>query len=426
MNSKTLLSLGVAALFALVVAVSLNHSDKPLNENTEQTRYLLPGLSEHINDVSQITLTGADNKTVVTLKRTDGGWAVVEKSGYSADLAKVREFLLKLANAVLIEQKTSSKDKYADLGVDDISAKDAKGTLVELAGLSQPIKLIIGNYNGGGGGGTFVRLPDEAQSWLVKGNITVEKAAANWLSHELIDVPATRFRTVELTNPDGKVLKAVKQASSDVNYQLVDVPKGREPSSDFAANGLVSTLAGLRFDDVLPAKDAEPGDKVYKAHYAAYDGLIVDVQAWEKEGKDYARFKATLDAASADAQIKNEEVIAKTQFEAKQFDAKQASVKPDAKTDAGPAPESAPPLAVSDPAKHRDERLAELKKEIANLNKLFDGWTFVLPNYKFANINKSMDEMLKPLNDGKGSKPNALKLPPAGATNVVKEPKAGK
>jgi len=409
MNNKTLLGLAAAALVALLVAVLLNYSNKPLNETTEQIRYLLPGLREHVNEVSQITLTGADNKPVATLKRGDVGWAVAEKSGYPADLTKVREFLLKLADATLIEQKTSNKDRYAELGVEDVVDKDAKGVLVELAGLAQPVRLIVGNYNGGGGGGTFVRLPTEKQSWLAKGNIAVEKSAPNWLRHELTDVQAARFREVVLTAPDGKILKAAKAAPGDVNYKLADVPKGRGPSSDFAANGLVSTLAGLRFDDVLPARDAEPGDKVYKAHYVAYDGLVVDVQAWEKDGKDYARFTATLDAAAAESQIKTDQAVAKTQFEAKQFDAKQA--RPDAndkatadtKLDAAKsAPDLTPPLAISDPAKDHADRLALIIREIADLNKLFDGWSFVLPVYKFANINKSMDEMLKPLDDGKG------------------------
>ena len=44
--------------------------------------------------------------------------------------------------------------------------------LVSLDGLKQPVKLIVGNYNGAGGGGTFVRRDGEAQSLLVKGNLT--------------------------------------------------------------------------------------------------------------------------------------------------------------------------------------------------------------------------------------------------------------
>ena len=69
----------------------------------------------------------------------------------------MREFLLKLSDATVLEQKTSNPKLYADLGVEDVKGKDAKGILVTLEGLKQPVKLIVGNFNGGGGGGTFVR-----------------------------------------------------------------------------------------------------------------------------------------------------------------------------------------------------------------------------------------------------------------------------
>ena len=43
---------------------------------------------------------------------------------------------------------------------------------------------------------------------------------------------------------------------------------------------------------VLPS-DAPAPDKPLKARYATFDGLVVDVTAWEKDGKDYATFAAS-------------------------------------------------------------------------------------------------------------------------------------
>jgi len=58
-------------------------------------------------------------------------------------------------------------------------------------------------------------------------------------------------------------------------------------------------------------------------------------------------------------------------------------------------------LAVSDAAKDRSEKLDALNKEIETLNKAFNGWTFALPSYKFADMSKSMDDMLKPIEQKK-------------------------
>jgi hypothetical protein len=68
------------------------------------------------------------------------------------------------------------------------------------------------------------------------------------------------------------------------------------------------------------------------------------------------------------------------------------------------------PLAVSDAGKDRENRLAALNKEVAELNARFGGWTFVLPAYKYANINKSMEDLLKPLEEKKTA-PAAAKAP---------------
>jgi hypothetical protein len=414
MNRNTLIGLAVAALAAIVIAVVLNRTHQPRSENGgEETTYLVPALRDHVNDVDKIVVTGAENKTVATLIRKADGWSIAEKSGYAADTGKLREFLLKLADTKLIEQKTASKDKYATLGVEDVDGKDAKSTQVELGGLGAPVKLIVGNSNAHGG--TFVRRAGEAQSWLASGSISVDKKAENWLRKDLVDVPAARIAAVEITRADGKTVRVAKQAEGDQNFKLADVPKGREAGSEFTLNGLASTLGGLHFDDVIAVKDAPPGDKPLKAHFATFDGLVVEAVAWEKDGKDYAQFTASVDADRANQHIAAQQAKANADYDA-QVAAQQkgaasssdaTSKSSDAKT---PSPAEPPKSAsVADPAKDREDKLAAINKEAADLNAGFKDWTYVLPAYKFANINKSEDDLLKPLDD---KKPAASKKPP--------------
>lgn len=424
MNQKTLSYLIGAAVIALGAAIAINLSNRPQSDASAQARPLLPQLHGHVNEVSSITFTAADAKVLATLRRGPDGWGVLEKSGYPADLPKIREFLLKLDQATLLEQKTSNPKRYADLGVDDVKDKDAKGILVDIAGLAQPTRLIIGNYNGGGGGGTFVRLDGDAQSWLAKGNLTVDKNTADWERRDLVDIASTRLASISLANPDGKQLKVYKEQPGDANFKVADVPKGRETSSEFAANGLGSTLAGLRADDVFPAKDAAPPEKVYKAGYAAFDGLQVNVVGWEKDGKDYVQLSANLDGAAANAQVDKDQAKAKADYDAamqaankKVAEGKATSgTQADANAKVASDVETTKPLALSDPARDRQEKLAALNKEVADLNKALNGWTFALPGFKFSNINKSMDDMLKPLEakkaDAKDAAKSAAKAPP--------------
>ncbi len=403
MNQKTLIGLAIAALFAIVAAIAINRANAPRSENGGETStYVAPELRDHVNDVSKLVVTGAEGKILATLERDAHGWSLKEKGGYAVDTGKLREFLLKIADAKNVEPKTAVKDKYATLGVDDVDAKDAKGLQVELDGLAKPFKLIFGNSNPRSGG-TFVRRVGDAQSWLASGVLTVEKNAADWLKKDLVDIAASRVASVAITHADGKVVRVAKDAEADANFKLADVPNGREAGAEFALNGLASTLAGLRFDDVLPAKDAMPDDKAFKAHYAMFDGLVVDTTAWKKDGNDYAQFVASLDAAQAGKGIVAAQEKAKSEFEAA------TAAKPVTAKDAKVVDEPIRPLAISDPAKDREDRLAVLNKEVAELNGRFGNWTYVLPAYKYANINKSLDDLLKPVEEKKPVEPMAKK-----------------
>lgn len=402
MNQKTLIGLAVAALVAIVIAFAVDRSNRPRSENGGEApaAYVVPALRDHVNDVDKIVITGADSKPVVTLTRGANGWSIAEKNGFPADTGKLRELLLKLADAQILEQKTSNKDKYASLGVEDVSAKDAKGVEVELGGLQKPVKLIIGNSNQHGG--TFVRRDGEAESWLASGSLVVDKKTENWLRKDLADIAATRISSVDITRPDGKIVRLAKTAEGDANFKLADIPKGREAGSDYAINGPASTLGGLKFEDAVPAKDAPPAEKPLKARFATFDGLIVDVTAWEKDGKDYAQFAASEDETAAAAHIDAEQAKAKEAAAAKPADAKETP--------------------AADPAKDRDAKLAALRKDVDDLNARFKDWTFVLPPYKYAAINKAPDDFLKPLEDKKAAKKegaDAKKAAPA------KKPKAG-
>ena len=396
MNQKTLIGLAVAALFAIVIAIVVNHANRPQSEagGEKETAYLVPALKDHVNDVDKVVITGAESKPVATLTRGANGWSIAEKNGFAADTGKLREFLLKLADAKLVEQKTSSKEKYAALGVEDVADKDAKSVEIELGGLQKPVKMIIGNANQHGG--TFVRRAGEAESWLASGSFSVDKKTDSWLRKDLTDIAATRIASIDITRPDGKTVRLAKAAEGDANFKLADVPKGREAGSDYAINGPASTLGGLKFDDALPAKDAPPAEKPLKARFATFDGLIVDVTAWDKDGKDYAQFSASEDEKTASAHVDATLAKAKSDEATKPADAK-------AETSA------------ADPAKERDAKLAALKKEADDLNARFKDWTFVLPAYKYAAINKAPDDFLKPLEDKNAAKKGGVdaKMPAA-------------
>ena len=64
---------------------------------------------------------------------------MAERADYPADEAKVRKLLIALADAKVVEEKTSNPASYATLGVEDMKGTGATGLRVELAGLPKPV-----------------------------------------------------------------------------------------------------------------------------------------------------------------------------------------------------------------------------------------------------------------------------------------------
>lgn len=407
MNRRTPIALAVAALAAILAAAFLGRSSQPQREDpaAAPSGWLVPALRERVNDVTRLTLTGAGDKALVTLERADGAWKLSERGGYPIDTSKLRSFLLKLADAREVEAKTANPEKYAILGVEDVAKPDAKGVQVELAGLGEPVRLIVGN-TAPKGEGTYVRRADDAQSWLVTAALSPEREPAGWLAKDLADLAADRFESVEVTPTQGKPFRIAKAHEGDANFQLADIPKGRTAAAEFTVNEPANALSHLNFDDVAPAAQAEPPENAIHARFAAFDGLVVAATAWEHEGKHYLRLEASSDEAHAARHIEAAQAKAKADYEAELAKAEAA---PKAPTEDGgdkPAAEATPaadapvkPLAVSDPGKDRDERLAHLDKEVRELQARFTGWTFTVPTWKYANFDKKLDDLLLPLED---------------------------
>ncbi|KAB2900858.1 MAG: DUF4340 domain-containing protein [Dokdonella sp.] len=391
MNNKTLFGLAIAAAVAIVAAMLLNRHDAPRSDLAADQAWLAPALRDHVNDVDRIVLKGAGNNTLATLARGDKGWSLAEKGGYAVDTGKVRELLLKLADARLVEAKTSNADKYAVLGVQDVDAAGAKGTLLELGGLAQPFALVVGDSNPRGG--TYVRRAGESQSWLTSASLMLDKDPVKWLQPELASIAASRIAQVDIRHGDGTRVHIAKQAEGESDFTLADVPKGREAGDAFAINSIAGVLDGLRLEDVQRVGEAPVAANALKARFETFDGMVVVVTAWMHADKHLATLEASLDSARADHAVDAAQAKAKADYDKAVADAA-AAPKPQEQA-ANDVPLK--PLALTDPAKDREQRLTKLKAEVDALNTRVTGWAFVLPAYKYASLDKPLADLLKPV-----------------------------
>lgn len=414
--SKVFKQAGVLAVLVVIGAVWMASQRAP-QESALSGEPAVPGLKQRLAEVDTISIRKAGNELVATLRRQDQQWTLEERE-FPADSAALRTLMLNLVEARRVEQKTANPELYDRLGVEEVTGADARGVQLLIEGGGDPIELIIGD-NTTRGDGTYLRVSGDPASWQVDRNIAVDKSTANWLQRDLTDIDPNRVAQASVRRGD-EVVEVRAAAAEDGDHELVNLPKGREPASEYVADALAGFLQGLRFEDL--ANDRQPpSEGVWQSKFALEDGLRFDVTSWEVDSKVWSSWTVQFDEAAAEAAILAEQTAEKTRWEASQAAAPEAETAPStngqggegqtaaaeaAAADAPPAdaaagtvassPDSEGPLAVRDPAAHRAERMEALNKEFKQLQERFNGRAFQLPTHKSANLHRKPEDYMKP------------------------------
>lgn len=348
MDSRKLTVL--AALAVAVIAVALLLTRQPSAPDAPPLLY--PQLEAELSSVTAVSIYKAGDVRAVELARRGDGWVVNERGGFPADGARVNRLLRTLAKAKPAEQKTSNPANYATLGVQDTSDAGATGSRLQLAGTPTPVNLIVGK-SGNGMQSVYVRRAGEPASWLVNENIDAPSGVEAWLRKDVIDVAAERVQSATITVAAGKPYSVAKKSRTDTGFFIDTLPKGKELSSPAAAGSAATALSALTLEDVRDAKDFAADKPSAHATFRTFDGLVVEVDGWVKEGKHYVAVKPTYDAALA-----------------QQFPATATSASP-----------PTPAVSTQDQVATDGARLA--------------GWVFQVPDYKHEAIFKPLDALLK-------------------------------
>ena len=328
MTTKTLSSL--AALIAVLVIAFLLLDFG--SDNSSASDKLLPALESQMNDVTSVVIRNGNGS--VTVEKSGDAWTIAERSGYAANIGALRDLLLAIADAKILERKTSNPDKYHLIGVNDPSDDGSESVEVVITGDEFEHTVLLGitaqsSYR-------FARLSGQAQSVLIDQDPDIPDDAAGWLADELVDIGAERVQQVFISHADGEEVAIEKSSPDAANFLVTNMPDGRELSYPTVANGIGAALAELTVDDVrsAPAQESTPVTTII---IRTFDGLQMDVAEYEDGDVSWLSFLA----AAAD--------IAET----------------------------------------------DVQDEATRINSRVGGWRYVIPDHKAGLLGRRLDELLK-------------------------------
>ncbi len=405
MKQSTVRFLGIATVLVAVGAVVAGQFRASGTRASGTDEPLLPVLEERVNDVASVAIETQDGP--ITLTRDGERWTLAEKAGYAANDSKVRELILALRSATLVEEKTSNVERFDKLGLEApdaegssskrVTLKDAKGVVIASA--------LIGDRRFGKGGfnqspgavrpeDQYYVVPKEGgPAFLAAGKLQVEARQVGWVEQQFFDLARDRIRAARVTQPDGGVLEVARADMEADELDVLTIPAGKEPKTPSGTRPFLDALARMRFDDVKKV-DALDWTKVTKAEFFTEHGIRVTVESVQvpKDGAPagaeaaaavpqmttWARF--TVDVAPEAAPV-IPAVPDVPEVTVSEEPAEDGSTEPDDGDTEEPAP-AAPSV-------------AELQREARELGESLQGWAYALPSWKTTALRMPIDTLVQ-------------------------------
>jgi hypothetical protein len=323
-----LFAMGIAVL---VLAVWMSGRSQSARDSIVGSK-VLPGLESSVNDVTQIRITKAD-RTQTTLERKATEWIVAERD-YPADSGKLRKLLLDLGSLQAVERKTALPRNYPVLGVQDVTRPNATGARIDVVSAHKTWSLIVGNSMDDND--CYVRVVATAQSLLASPLIMVDADPKLWLDPNVLDIAQNRISEVDEQPVKAPAFGVSRDKSTQADFAVHGVPRGRELSGADAADTMGSALSALTLTDAIKA--GAPGNgSLSHAVFKTFDGLEIDISGYQQAGNDYIEVSARGADKSAAA------------------------------------------------------------TEAQRINSRVQGWDYAVPDYRYEEIFQSLDGLLKPL-----------------------------
>jgi len=363
MKTNRLIALFVITVIVVAGAIVTTHWQTPTK--SKQKAVLFPDFKTNINNVNEISIQqGQKSLTVIN---EGGNWKIREADGYPALFSKVKQTVLAVSGMEVISQKTENPALYPKLGVEDPGSADAKSSLLTLndAGGNPLVSLIVGNPRlspaASDSHGVYVRLPDKQQALLVESDLQASVSVADWIDRDLINISPDRISGIHIVHGDDQDVSYGREKDNK-NLVLENIPKGKQPRSDYIQKRMQGILEDVRIDGVMADTKIKFPDTAVATTVQTTDGLTAVIYSTTLDDKHYAKITFQYNAP-----------------------AKAEQEPTDIKSTAGD----------KDKAKADTSKIDDVAKEVAELSAKTAGWVYQLPAYKFDTFTRKLDDLVE-------------------------------
>lgn len=295
MNIKSLIILLVFLLLG-AGAYFYSGSKDEINASDQIGSAIIPGLKSSLNNVDEFTVVAADNQVLSTIRRTETGWVVQEKNDYPADLSKIRATLLNIAEAKIIEEKTSNAELYTKLGVENVSVADAQGVKAIIKTDNKTSELIVGKPGPQINKTRYVRPASSKTSWLVDRKIDLKQQPDYWLRKNILSIEPNEIASVTIVLNDGAILDIANDNHEDNTFKVVNLTDPDSRVIDAELHQVTNALSSFQLLDIGDPAQFKQLEPAMNVTYQLKSGVNIDITAYDLEDDHYMSIDASLNS----------------------------------------------------------------------------------------------------------------------------------
>ncbi|MBL4631757.1 MAG: DUF4340 domain-containing protein [Paraglaciecola sp.] len=286
--NKLVAVLAVIAILALGLSVWLSQSSI---KGKFEAELLFADLAEFANQVDRVEITNAQGVLFSAQKLGDSWLATFdpEQPVYPVSQEKLADFVKTLMRVKLVETKTRKPQNYARLGLKSIDHEDSMASFVSLNAAGKSWQVLVGNKVSIGEG-HYILKPENAQSWRTDKTIHLPFDRFAWLKQPILPFQAQDISSV--SRVDSLEWQITRGSSGD--FQLSNMPKGRELEYASILNSIVSNLTNLDFEELLKADEdfTQSLTVLTQLEVSTTDQEIFQLVVSALDGKHFVSFSA--------------------------------------------------------------------------------------------------------------------------------------
>jgi hypothetical protein len=286
------LAAATAALAAITVGIQARSRDADAAAGP-----VLPAFAQKAKDATRIVIVSPEARYEIV--RTEKGWALKDRGNYPVRRERLGQFTRGLESLAYLRPMTRDPERHDRLGLGD-PANGGNGVLVQVEdGRGARFADLI--LSADAQGPLFLRKPNEAQTWQVKGDIPSLTDPAEWLDLVPFELDRARIARAEFSFPAGGAYAVGRDADTQ-SFRLLPPNDARELVAPTAVSAAASGIARLQPIDVRQAA-AIGGAPQARVLTRTFDGLLVESDLFaDANGKYWIKFIARAENPAKEAE----------------------------------------------------------------------------------------------------------------------------